>query len=259
MRAHPSRNDFEFFDGRIAFQVVASPADERDVPSYIALVRNDTVNARRIVPGLARFIPEVQCLAAARAGRRIAEHLGQVGDRQIVRVKGKIAFAYSLQYALSHNPCPHRQRVYLTPLTCQSPLDCTVSLGIIPPTFWNQAGAVGALPIAHVIAPTRATDRLQPARALFVRREVGAGCGENLPTLTALPLSWIAVNGRMTAKESNLRACGIATTALTTMRAVKGQLEREIRGWYTRHVIDLLDRLMTTPRPVSAGAGAFYA
>lgn len=54
-------------------------------------------------------------------------------------------------------------------------------------------------------------------------------------------------------------ARGLAAAALAKVRAVERQLDRGIRGWYTRHVIDLLNRLMTTPRPVSAGAGAFHA
>lgn len=69
--------------------------------------------------------------------------------------------------------------------------------------------------------------------------------------LTFYPASFLTC---LRCKVSRLPA-----TTLAKVWTIKGQLDGGIRRWYTSHVGDLLTRLLTDPRPVDAGAGAFHA
>lgn len=113
MRSHPSSDRFEFVGRSVSLEIIASPADQREITNDVSLDRIEPVDARRVRfrTGVQELVSVVDLFSATRTIWRSRNQVHKVADRKYGRVDRKILIARPVKDSAAEPSGPNTDRL----------------------------------------------------------------------------------------------------------------------------------------------------
>lgn len=172
MSAHPSRYSLQFVSGSIAFQVVASPANQCDIPRYVPLACLESINARRAVVRPSDLVAVIDRNPAARTVHGLLNPRHHEQNREGLCIERDAALLGAINHALTQDRRPHLERTSAQPLKMLLPLAWRVVLSVKLAAARCDPLAIALLVRPLISSPTGTTRRGDTSRTQLMRRKV---------------------------------------------------------------------------------------